>query len=382
MTFLESCRDIAQRFVQTVVIVDDQAFTPQAETPREEVITPPLRGLVLTEPDVAAKSAEGRMPVEDSQPAHDLNAGELSRQFASLGIVCAAYAPYQSDRSGRMTDADAKNTAKLARHADIVVVDWFLDGRNSSLATGLIQGILDADRDEGGRLRLITVYTGEEGLRDLRNQLLASLQKAGHTLTTDDEGQSPAIRGHHQRLVFLNKVVKGVQSGPYVVSLAELPDRLVDEFATMTRGIMPGVALASISAVRNGTHFLLAKFDATLDGTLAAHRAMLAEPEDAAAYASDLIAKELSSILEMGMDARSPASLENMEAWLEHEQTSGRFRLGDDQGDLPIDEVKALLRIGPIEERYKAVAQLTRPQIGHKNIWKYLPNLYCAEIMS
>lgn len=167
-----------------------------------------------------------------------------------MGIVCAAYAPLMSDRSSKMTEADARNTANLARHADIVVVDWFLDGRNSSLATNLIQSILDADRNEGGRLRLITVDTGEDGLRHLRDQLLASLQNAGYPVTPDDEGQSPAIRGHHRRLVFLNKVVDGIEAGPHVVSLPELPGRLVHEFATMTRGIMPGVALASISAVR------------------------------------------------------------------------------------------------------------------------------------
>jgi hypothetical protein len=372
MTFLESCRDIARRFVQTVVIVDDQAFTQEAETPHEEVIPPPLRGLVLTEPDADGKSAEGRMPVEDSQPAHDLDAGELSRQFASLGIVCAAYAPLQSDRSGKKTEADAKNTANLARHADIVVVDWLLDGQNPALAIGLIQRILDADLKEGGRLRLIAVYTGQDGLRHLRDQLLVSLQSAMHTLTSDDNGQSPAILGRHQRLFFLNKAVDGIEAGSSVVSLAELPGRLMDEFATMTRGIMPSVALASISAVRNGTHFLLAKFDATLDGTLAAPRAMLPDLEDAAAYASDLVAKKLSSVLEMVTDARSPASLENMEAWLEHEQKPGRFCLRDDQLDLSMDEVKALLRTGVTEERAKAIG------ISHNSIWKFQPHLYCG----
>jgi hypothetical protein len=45
MTFAESCRDIAQRFVQTVVIVDDQAFSLPAETPNKQAVTPSIRGL-------------------------------------------------------------------------------------------------------------------------------------------------------------------------------------------------------------------------------------------------------------------------------------------------------------------------------------------------
>ncbi len=374
--FLESCREIAQRFVQTVVIVDDQAFPQRIETPQAEVVPPPIRGLAPTVPD--EDSVDVGIPVEDEQPAHGLDAGELSRQFASIGIVCAAYAPLQSGEPGQLKEVDAINTAKLARHADVVVVDWLLDGRSSSLAIGLIRSILDADRDEGGRLRLIAVYTGQDDLSLLRGQLLTVLQGAGHNLQLDTEGAAIALRGKHQRLVFLNKAEASISAGPNVVSVTELPSRLVNEFATMTQGIMPGVALASIAAIREGTHFLLAKFDTTLDGTLAAHRALLPEPADAAAYAFDLIAKELSAILEIGGEMRSPASLENMEAWLDHEQKASRFRLRADLDDLPMDKVKGLLRNGATDAVIKDLAESTAKKIGKDKIWTHLPFLYCG----
>ena len=378
MSFLETCGAVAQRFVQTVVIVDDQAFAAQVERPPEKVVEPSSRGFAAQETDIDGSLGEEGTPVEDEQRAHGLKVNELSRQFASLGIVCAAYAPVQSGLPDSLTEEDAANTAGLARHADIVVIDWLLDGKRSTLATKLIQGILDTDMRDGGRLRLLAIYTGEGRLQDLRNHLLGVLNAAGHALTADDAGSAPAINGRHLRIAFLNKAEVGLETGPHVVSVTELPQRLVEEFATMTRGIMPSVALASISAVREGTHFVLSKFNASLDGTLAVHRALLPEPEDAAAYASDLVAKELSSILETGTEAHSPASLANMRSWLDHEHVTNRFRLRPDQGELPLERLKDLLTKGATESVVKEISSLTSPKIAADNIWKFLPHLYCG----
>ena len=163
----------------------------------------------------------------------------------------------------------------------------------------LIRWIAKDDQRVGGKLRLIAVYTGEGDLGGLRAEVYQFLLDAGVVTSKDDDG-ALALVGSHIRIVFLNKHHSRLDGLVNTVQEADLPGRLVHEFSTMSVGIMPGVAMASVAAIREGTHHLLAKFSPDLDGALAAHRAMIPTPEDAETYASDLVAEEIRAILEGG----------------------------------------------------------------------------------
>ena len=55
----------------------------------------------------------------------------------------------------------------------------------------------------------------------------------------------------------------------------DLPERLVQDFAAMTEGLLPGIALTSLTAVREGAHRVLDQFCADLDPAFLAHRACI-----------------------------------------------------------------------------------------------------------
>ena len=112
-----------------------------------------------------------------------------------------------------------------------------------------------------------------------------------------------ALEAFHTRILFIGKGVHIEMAGR--VEEAELPARLVDEFADIGAGILSNVALGGIAAVREHTHRVLARFHPGMDAPFLTHRVLLLTPDDAEEYAVDLLASEFLSILQgQGIGAR------------------------------------------------------------------------------
>lgn len=118
MTFRDSCREVAQRFIQTVVVVDDQAFAPPPGegAPAAMVVAPSLRGF---DPNsTSAQLCAEKEPTAEDRPstvsAHWLDTRNLSRRFADMGIACSVYAPEPDEVCGNTDDGaeSAKNDQK------------------------------------------------------------------------------------------------------------------------------------------------------------------------------------------------------------------------------------------------------------------------------
>ena len=255
----------------------------------------------------------------------------------------------------------------MARHADVVVIDWRL-GRNSEKARRIIRRIIAEDAKENGRLRLIAVYTGETGLEGLRDQVLEDLKSEGVQAAPTDLPGPVAIRNGPLKIVFLNKQHAGVPVGSTPVSEEALPAKLVEEFAEMSRGIMPAVALGSITAVRASTHHILAKFHPGLDGALAAHRILSTHPEDAETYVTGLLAEELAAVLETSGVGGSHASIDVLKKWVSGLEANGfPFHAADGQkqgigGTVAVD----LLKLGA--GGHEKWSTSTNPPIGKKTV--------------
>jgi len=103
----------------------------------------------------------------------------------------------------------------------------------------------------------------------------------------------------------------------YHVAEEALPQRLINEFAKLSDGILPNVAMASIAAIRNATHHILAKFHSGMDGPFLTHRALLTIPQEAVTYAENLIASEFQSILSVKKTGERFADLPSIKKRLE-----------------------------------------------------------------
>ena len=307
-------RDLAQRFLQTAVVVDDEAHMARGGTdgPRAEVVAPSRH----TPPS----SQDDQGPVGRG-PMHTLNAGSITDSFSALGVICGVVGPTES-------------AMETMRQADIVVLDWLLQDGDPQYALKLLRGLLAGEVDRNS-LRLVAIYTGEARLEEICAAVSAELREAG--LDPVENETKTEVSYRHGRVVLYAK--SGVNLAELLrersVAEEDLPGRLVEDFASMTEGLLPGIALTSLTAVREGAHMVLDRFCGDLDPAFLAHRACLPNPEDAERQIVNHVAEELRGLMDNAVSEESPAGADAVEGWIRRRRGgSVPFVFGDRSLDL------------------------------------------------
>ena len=110
----------------------------------------------------------------------------------------------------------------------------------------------------------------------------------------------------------------------------ELPHRLVDDFSKMTTGLLPSIALVSLTAVRECAHMVLDRFCSRLDPAFLAHRACLANPDDAERQMVNHVAEELRGLMDYAVADQTPAGEHAITGWIQDraEDPAQRFQFG------------------------------------------------------
>ena len=305
--FHRRCVEIAARFLQTVVIVDDEAYFRRPDEIAEALVAPPRRTAI----DLAggrAVEVTGRGEMD----GHSLNAGLLVESFSRRGIVCGVIAP-QFDETRRDTPL-ADLIVPAVKRADIVILDWRLNRDDGAKTISILQNILasDAVTDTDGRLRLVAIYTGEQDLSGIGQRILDELDGF------DGDENCVVLSRRHCRILIYAKSDTPLASdlGDRSISESEMPEKLIHDFAHMTEGLLPSIALTSLAAIRTNAHRILERFDAKLDPAFLSHRACLPFPDDAQQHMSSQLANELHGIIADAMVTDNPAGMESIEAWL------------------------------------------------------------------
>ena len=367
-SFVAMSKDVVRRFLQSVVVLDDLASLGEEE-PIEEVM--PMVKLpdygsgssiaTASAPTLGSSSAQACENVnsEDTDSTQEpykergLFAKPLIDAFAKLGLVCAVLRSSQTDLEKE--GIGGSSVVKAAKRADIVVLDWKL---GDSYGRDTIEIIRQIIKEDGGdpRLRLFSIYTGEPGLLEIFKQVTAALEEFydGHRL--QECGEYSVAKGPALIAVIPKQGTWTVGATP--VSEVDLPERLIDEFAALTKGILRNVALEGLSALRDDVPRVLAKFHPDLDPAYLGHRMLLPNPADAEDHIVDALGAELLSILEH----RRPgdrASIGAIRAWLDEAWEAGKI------------DPKSLVRISgltcPVEMRIElvtkgiAIAKDTKP---------------------
>jgi hypothetical protein len=378
-TFREHCVKGAKTFVQTAIIIDNQAVYGDSTSPQEpEPKTAVMRPVRLlkeratdaeTDQTVRAEVHQPRpvepetiIPTREEEPKpaandspeseirgnesgdtvrqpHDLRAKDLTDAFNKFAVICGVYRPGAGENL-----ADVFTAA--AQHADIVIIDWYLEPHTSQQAKEIIRRILKNDFEEHGRLRLIAVFTSQPGVSSLAGELLKAVEQedslkgkfhvdeATHTINSTDT-----------RICFLNKADVTEAADADIVQERDLPERLLQEFASLTEGVLSTYAVNSIAAVRRATHNILSVFSRSLDGAYVSHRCGLLHPDDAKEFARELIASEIATVVGMAEQADQCVSSDVIELWVDHIAAGGR-RFSNGQAQLAADSVKAVVRSG------------------------------------
>ena len=194
-------------------------------------------------------------------------------------------------------------------------------------------------------IRLIAIYTGE---RDLR----AVADKVSEVLFTrfgeapDHPSEFVAVKGPVRLAVFGKPQTKLPHEDTLLskrrVATSELPDRLIHEFAEMTTGLLPNVAIAGLSQIRAQTHKLLTMFSCSLDPAYLGHRLLLSDPSEAEDEVVTMLVAEVLSILEHG-DVAKQAGIDSIRAWISEKTANDESLRPQDLFKSPQDTQNALL---------------------------------------
>lgn len=304
--FQQRLERVVGDFLETAVVVDDEAMrlhlpkesgAPETESAGEK---PRARGsLTLKEPPEGLLEA-----VED----HPLDSKSLIDAFADKGIICSVIAP-------RANEDIEMRVLKAASRADLLVLDWQLHRDGGKTAMSLIRGVLaqDAEADRR-RLRVIAVYTGQPGLLKVMRRIATDLQ-LGPDARLD--GELTLVADGFRVVGLCKPLEKGLRPeiAARQVKETELPDRLASEFANLTDGLVPAVALAALTAIRNDAHRILQALSRDLDIAYLGHRVASPYPREAEEHLVAILASEISSILDDN-EVGGKADLSAITDWL------------------------------------------------------------------
>lgn len=245
-------------FVQTVLLVDDQAL------------------------GWAGEGSEG------ADNPHPVASKVIVEHLADQGLSCTLLAP------GTAEDPDRARVVTLARTADIVVLDWVLvpaGGGQHQDSLPILESIVRNDLDEGGRLRLVVIYTGYELPTEIVRDVVEALVQLG---------LSPIVDGNQVTADNLQVIVLGKPDSSADIEIVDGPElaaRLASEFTgAFADGLLRRVALAGVTALRRHAHQLLTRFPSELDEAYLSHRGMTG-PVAAEQFARQLVSDEISTVL-------------------------------------------------------------------------------------
>lgn len=307
--FFDESRLIAERFIQTVVAVDDNISF--GELPNS-IMNSDLQ--VPDEESGLGTSSVGTHELSLDAPDlnSDLNYQELSACFANKSILCSALKVYEGD-SGEQQTIDA--TFNISKKADITILDWQMERDQSNygnIAKGAIKKLLQYDVDGNGRLRLILIYTSESIPTVLR-ALNGELREFQAKIQNEKEIQFSCENLSLCKVVVINKQT----------TIENLVDRSIEEFTHMTCGLLSNATLAAITEIRDKTHHHLYKFNSKLDSAYISHViGLISSPEMresahevAFDYAVDLISEELKSDLQTSKYLKDSLTSDTLKKW-------------------------------------------------------------------
>lgn len=302
ISFLDQSKQITQHFLQSVVAVDDnmEFKSRTVEIGDEELIEPEDSDLGTI--DSVTPSDTNPAPLE-----HKLYYQDLSLEFASKGIVCGGFSPTAN------TPLSLEAIVNTSKNSDITILDWQMKiaGEDGKLAIDTIKKIAENDINEGGRTRLICIYTAENAtnVAQTLNGSIGDLQPTLSDLTLSFNKSELS----HWKIEVVNKGKQEV----------ELCSFLINSFTDLTAGLLSNAALSSIASIRDNTHHLLHKFNKSLDPAYLSHvLGLISSPdmreqasEVAFDYAVDLISEELKSELQTSKLVKNSLSKSKLSSW-------------------------------------------------------------------
>lgn len=307
----QHCMNAVKSFLKNVVIVDNEPYTPpenaQRETDQASLVIPDddgmggVQAIVELSPLAAPQMLDEALAVGADLTAHRLDIIEISDSFADAGLSCAFVLPKNADDN---REIKIERVLKAAKTADVLIIDWQLEIGSSTLTQSILEALAKQDKNEGGRLRLICIYTGMPSAESILSEAKAALELGGIIL---NENLGSFFRNDSCLLAVVKKQeINGI----------ELPRKTIDLFVRLSTGLVSSFALASVGAIRKNTHHLLTRFGRSLDSAYVANRLITNPPEDTAELMRELLSYEFDNSIGIESIADKYLSREPIEKWI------------------------------------------------------------------
>lgn len=294
-------RKAVLNFLKTAVVVDND---PGEKRPQQKIEDPLLPVVDSGLGDEIFNIAEPAKS-EDSDK-NVLEIRKISDTFSDEGVACAFVLPDENQDEAEIE----QRVVRAAKTADILVMDWHLRDKTSSLTLKLLESIARSDLEENGRMRLICIYTGEPLDAHILNYAKQHLSVGGaeYNDLTDVADFLFCAQSKSSLVVLANKDD---------IAADALPIRLIDVFTRLADGLVPTFALAAVGAVRKNTHHMLTRFSRNLDSAYVANRLISNPPEDVAEMMRELLVAECDNALGFESVADTYLSKEAIDKWLQ-----------------------------------------------------------------
>ncbi|MEH5049002.1 response regulator receiver domain [Klebsiella pneumoniae] len=381
--FFETSQSIVKSFLSNVIAIDDKLFFGNAISNKEEVASAANKdpfafgeeengsseedsGLGVANISLASSTIRDRLEKE----VHNLDYQDLSLAFAEYGINCSGFIP-DVHRFKTIEDA-AENITLSAKRVDATILDWRMDenfgAEIGSLAKASILKILQHDKSQHGRLRLIVIYTAEPNIAEITGNIAQTLQSVDFSVLTNENN----INFDNADLEFCQITVIEKKT-----TAKELREEVVSLFTELTIGLLPNATLSTLSELRDKTHHILHTFSRDLDPAYLSHViGLLSSPkvrenaeEVALDYAAELIAEELKSMIQISHPLKLSLEKNRIIDWLSHiniENDDDFFEIvvGDESGKVGSSRMKKLIEATE-NEQIDAILQ-SEPKIISK----------------
>ena len=298
----------AAQYLQTVVLIDDHIF----ENKSGNVAAP------LTKPLAASRKASSKRAIpstdksgieienaESSAESEEVSFHDIQNSFAKKRIICSLYQPKKGALFGKKSDVYA-----LCSTADVIIVDWDLDGDLGAGATKLVATVVGQSRATTPyQLRLIIIYTLDPNLgavaSKIYDNLVDLLGKEGVKADRDSGGL--VFTSENSRVVVLGKREDSAltQFSSHWVLESALATRVIEEFSHLASGLLQSVVLRGFANLRENNHRILTRFNKDLDIAFLTHRA-ISLPEETFGQIIPLLTDELRAVLEDTQDKSLP----------------------------------------------------------------------------
>lgn len=349
-TFIEISQEIADNFLSTIVFIDECAYK--------------------------------QAPENDN----DFDAKVVTDAFAKKGKICTVFAPEKA--------SDLDNICSMLFKADAIVLDWRLnieddnaksstdfetdadtDDERGKYTIPIIQKIVENAGKE--KVKLIVVYTGETDLKQIGNDIAASL---GITSTSFE------IACHNVKIVIRAKSTKSGKSDKYkylddeykqqVVDYSQLPDLIVEQFAVMVNGILPNFALQAITEIRNSTSKILGVFSKDLDPAFLGHYVSIPDCNDTFPVLSKAFGTAVTNLIDT-----SGSEYELwMEKWIDDNIKEHEIKICDKNIKCSAENLKKIIKSSKtFETKYKESFGVDVNQYNEDSYKRKATDLFCSQ---